>query len=222
MAYFSKDFLQFFKDLAANNNKDWFDENRKRYEREVKLPFEKFVSDVISRVSKIDSNIKVSPKDCIFRINRDIRFSNDKTPYKLQMSAIVTAGGKKDKVSPGMYIELTPEHARVYGGVYMPEKDQLNSIRSYIAGHMKEFESAINGTEFKAKYGMIRGETNKVIPSEFKAAGEKQPLIYNKQFYYFGEIRPEGILKDNFLDEVMSYYSAAAEVRNFLGKALKA
>ena len=100
MSYFSEDFLRFFKELAGNNNKEWFDLNRKRYFKEVKDPFHHFIEDLIAAVQKEDSNVNIAPKDAIFRINRDVRFSKDKTPYKLQVSAIISKGGKKDKVSP--------------------------------------------------------------------------------------------------------------------------
>ena len=82
MAWFTSDFNTFFKDLARNNNKEWFDANRKRYEASMKQPFESFTTEVIKRVAKHDKSVKIGPKEAIFRINRDIRFSKDKTPYK--------------------------------------------------------------------------------------------------------------------------------------------
>ena len=221
MPYFSKDFIQFFKDLAANNNKEWFDENRKRYEREVKDPFKTFIGDLIHKISKDDPAIAIEPKDAIFRINRDIRFSKDKTPYKTMVSAIITKGGKKDKTSPGLYIELTPEHVRVYGGVYMADKEQLYDIRARIVENMDEFNKAINDKNFKSKYGEIRGEKNKVIPGEFKAAAEKEPLIFNKQFYYFGQMEAEAVLKEDLIETVYDYYTAARGIREFLAKAIQ-
>ena len=182
MAYFSKDFLQFFKELAANNHKEWFDLNRKRYEKEVKKPFSNFVGDLISAVAKDDPLVNIEPKDAIFRINRDVRFSKDKSPYKIQVSAVVGPGGKKDKTSPGIYVELTPEHVRVYGGVYITDKDQLNDIRTHILENLKEFDGIIHEKGFVKYFGEIRGEQNKIIPKEFKDAAETQPLLFNKQF----------------------------------------
>ena len=97
MAYFTKDFIDFFKELAANNKKEWFDFNRKRYEKSVKQPFAEFVQEMIDRIRADDPKVDISTKDAIFRINRDVRFSKDKTPYKTHMAAIVSARGKKDK-----------------------------------------------------------------------------------------------------------------------------
>lgn len=220
MTYFSNDFLEFFKELAGNNNKEWFDSNRKRYEKEVKQPFQLFIQDVITAVGKYDKAVDLAPKDAIFRINRDIRFSKDKTPYKLQVSAIISPGGRKDMISPGMYLELTPEHMRIYGGVYMPDKDNLYSIRSHIANNLSAFEAVISEKDFIAKYGLIRGEKNKIVPAEFKESGEKQPLIYNKQFYYFAELPPETVLKEDLVKIVIQYYLAANSVKEFFTKAL--
>jgi uncharacterized protein (TIGR02453 family) len=90
MVYFEKDYFEFFKELAANNHKEWFDVNRSRYHSSVKEPFDKFIADLITEVHKIDKKIEIAPKDAIFRINRDIRFSKDKTPYKLNRSAIIS------------------------------------------------------------------------------------------------------------------------------------
>ena len=101
MAYFTKDFIDFFKELAANNKKEWFDSNRQRYEKSVKQPFAEFVQEMIDRIQPDGPAVYISTKDAIFRINRDIRFSNDKTPYKTYMAALVSAKGKKDKGTPG-------------------------------------------------------------------------------------------------------------------------
>ena len=88
MIYLEKEYLNFFNELSENNNKLWFDENRKRYEKFVKKPFENLITDLIAELSNIDLKITMQAKDAMFRINRDIRFSNDKTPYKTQMSAL--------------------------------------------------------------------------------------------------------------------------------------
>ncbi|MCB0818301.1 MAG: DUF2461 family protein, partial [Flavobacteriales bacterium] len=83
MAWFTADYQRFFKDLAAHNDRDWFHANKKRYETSVKKPFEAFVQELIDRMGKLDKQYRITPKEAIFRIHRDVRFSNDKTPYKL-------------------------------------------------------------------------------------------------------------------------------------------
>jgi len=220
MAYFTADFIQFFKDLAANNNRDWFAENKKHYEHTVKKPFEVFITDMIARIKKDDTKVQIEAKDAIFRIYRDIRFSKDKTPYKMQVSAIISPGGRKDKLTPGMYLEFGPEHVRVYGGVYQPAKDDLYNLRSYIMTHDSEFNKVLKDKKFVEMYGELRGEKNKIIPKEFKAAAIDQPLLFNKQFYYFGQMEPEIVLEEDLINRIYAYHEAAKPMKKFLMKAI--
>lgn len=220
MAFFTNDYLEFFKELAANNHKDWFDENRKRYQESVKKPFDAFVDAVINEMRKTDSSINIQAKDAVFRINRDIRFSQDKTPYKLNRSAIIAPGGKKNKTFPGLYFEFSPEHVRVYTGAYMPDKDQLQAIREEIADNLTEFDKIITNKKFIDTYQEVRGEKNARIPKEFKEAGEKQPLIYNKNFYVYTTLPAEIILEDDLVKTITNTYKIAEPFANFLKKPL--
>jgi uncharacterized protein (TIGR02453 family) len=217
--FFEPDFLQFFIELAANNHKDWFDQNRKRYELTIKEPFKKFVDVVIQDLSREDVRFKeLESKECIFRINRDIRFSKDKTPYKLSRSAIVVPGGKKSRSINGVYFEMGPEHFRIYGGVYEAEKDEIQQIREGIAQNADEFKTLCNSQEFKKLYGTILGEKNKVLPSELKSAALDEPLIFNKQWYFFCEFTPEIILEEGLDELVLKCYRIGKPISDFFEK----
>jgi uncharacterized protein (TIGR02453 family) len=221
MAYFSKAFNQFFIDLAPNNHKEWFDENRKTYEKEVKEPFKKFVGDVIERLKEFDPGLDVEPKDSIFRINRDIRFAKDKTPYKMHVAAAISRKGKKVHDYPGLYIHLGPEKVWIGGGAYSLSKEKLEDVRSAIAKKPKEFQKAISDKDFVKTYGKVRGDAHKRIPKEFKEVVEDVPLIANKQFYYMSELPPETVERDDLLEIVVNHYKAALPVHSFLAEALK-
>ena len=221
MAHFNKDYFDFFKELAAHNNKEWFDANRDRYQKSVKEPFDKFVADLIAEIKKIDKKIQIEPKDAIFRINRDIRFSKDKTPYKTNRSAIISPKGRKDKSFPGLYIEFSPEHCRIYGGVYMPDKTQLYNIRETIAKNPKKLQKLTSDKKFTEKFGEMRGEKNKIIQKEFKEIGETFDPIYNKQFYWFKEFDPKDALKDDFMKEVIDTYKANKPLMNYFEEAIQ-
>lgn len=219
MAHFKADFLQFFIDLAANNHKDWFDENRKRYESTIKNPFKTFVQLIIDEIALLDPNFKgVEAKDCIFRINRDIRFSKDKTPYKLNVSAVVAPEGKKSRAINGIYFEFGPEHVRVYGGIYEIDKEDLLSVREGIAANMKAFKQLYDSTDFKSTFGEIRGEKNKFIPKDLSEASKIEPLIFNKQFYFFAEFEPEIILRENLSEILIDCYKKGRPIEQFLTK----
>jgi uncharacterized protein (TIGR02453 family) len=137
--YFSKEFIAFFKNLSGNNSSEWFQANKKTYELNVKKPFEAFVADVIDIFRKYDTRISMTAKQAIFRINRDTRFSKDKSPYKTSMSAAISEGGK-DPGYPGLYIELNHEGITLIGGVYTVEKENLHKLRQAIAADLKGFQ----------------------------------------------------------------------------------
>lgn len=216
MQHFSPDFLQFFKDLAANNNRDWFNANKKRYEISVKKPFEGFVQELIDRLKAIDPKVSVSPKEAIFRIYRDTRFSADKTPYKLHCGAIIGRGTKNDHHAPGMYIELGPEQLALYGGIYMPDKDQLMAIRNHMANNLKKFEALLNEPEFKRVYGTLHGEKNKVIAKELKEAAAKQPLLYNKGFYFYAHLPADDVLRADLAQTMVDLHMVGRPMACFL------
>ncbi len=214
--YFTEAYLHFFMDLAANNHKDWFDQNRSRYQTEVKAAMEVFVGDLIATLKKDADLGDLKASDCIFRINKDIRFSKDKTPYKLQMSALIVKGGRKQMYDPGLYIELGPEFLNIYTGFYMPEKDQLLKIREKIAANPASFEKIINAKAFKASFGEVRGEKSKILPKELKEVAKLHELIYNKQFYLVHQVDAEKILDSDLLSYVVNHFKSAAEFNRFL------
>lgn len=222
MTFFNQDFLQFFMDLAGNNNKDWFDQNRKRYEVNVKDAFKNFVTHIITKLTEEDPAFKdLEASSCIFRINRDIRFSKDKTPYKMNVSAVVAPEGKKSKAINGVYFELGPERVRVYGGVYEIDKDDLLTVREGIAKNPEKFKKLYSDASFKNVFGEILGEKNKVIPKELKEAAEIEPLIYNKQWYFYKQFDAEVVLSENLDQLILDCYKAGQPVEKFFNELIK-
>lgn len=218
--HFTPDYLKFFIELASNNNKEWFDKNRDRYKKNVKDPFEKFVEKLVTELKKTEEIMGAKPADFIFRINKDIRFSKDKTPYKLQMSAAVSKGGKKDMVSPGLYVELGPEHVGIYTGIYAPEKDLIDKVRHHIANNAKRFESILKDKNFKATFGEVKGEKAKLLSPDLKAAAATQPIIFNKQFYLQHTTEPEMIVDKDVLKYIVDKYKYAKAFNDFLKEVL--
>jgi uncharacterized protein (TIGR02453 family) len=221
-SFFSEDFLQFFIELAPNNHKDWFNLNRKRYEENIKKPFYTFTQHLINKIALKDSLFKdLLAKDCVFRINRDIRFSKDKSPYKLQCSAVIAPNGKKSQAVNGVYFEFGPEHVRIYGGIYEIEKNELTLIREGIANNLHEFQTIYNAKEFKAHFGRILGEKNKLLPSYLKESALKEPLIFNKQWYFFQEFPPETILDPHLDQIVLDCFEAGRPIEQFFNQLIK-
>lgn len=220
-SYFAPDFNAFFIELAANNHKDWFDENRERYKREVKLPFEKFVGDLISAMRDSEPEIDPDPKKTIFRINRDIRFAKDKSPYKLNRAANISKHGRKEAAHPGLYISFGPEHLYFAGGAYQPDRQQLQRIREAIAADPDTFKAALSDDAFADTFGEIRGEENKRIPDkELMAKASEHPVLLKKQFFYHTTLPADMITDADLLEKTLNIYKAAQPMAGFLERAL--
>lgn len=223
MSYFSPKFIDFFKGLAAKNHKDYFDEHRKTYIKEVKEPFQALVADTAAEIGKIDPEVKkLQLKNAIFRINRDIRFSKDKTPYNLHVSAAVSPSGRKDMQYPGLYMHLSLDEAHFGGGIYVPSKENLVKIRQHIVDDYKGFQKALNDKAFKKRFdGFREGEMNKVLPKEFKEYGEQYPELFRKQFFYMASHDgQETIMRPDLLEFVVDHYKAGLVWDKWFKKAL--
>lgn len=210
--------LDFLKDLAKNNNRDWFHANKARYEADLKKPFEHFIGQIIQEVKKVDPRIIIDPKKAIFRINRDTRFSKDKSPYKTNVGAYIAPS----KDLPGYYIHLDQGTFMLAGGAYSLEKEPLYQIRQHIARYPQQFQDIIQQADFLAKFETIQGEKNKKLPVEFQEAAKAQPLLFNKQFYAGAELDPKTILQDDFQNIVMEHYFVIKPLNDFLIAALGA
>lgn len=220
MKYFTESFSTFFKDLANNNQKEWFQANKKRYESDVKKPFDHFLSEFISSIQKEDPSISILPKDCVLRINRDLRFSKDKTPYNLHYSAVVSKAGRKDKSVPGIFLRFTPEEVGIMGGAYVLDKNQLHRLRAAIQKNPNTVQSLIEDPQFKNKFGSIIGEESKRMPTEFQKASEKNPLLLKKQFYFMSKREPTMITSDHLMHDLMSYWHAAHPLNEYLNSII--
>ncbi|MFT4777787.1 MAG: hypothetical protein ACJAU0_000313 [Flavobacteriales bacterium] len=219
--FFTTDFNEFFIELAGNNHKEWFHANRKRYETSIKKPFEDFIAAAFEEMKKEGEQIDIKPGDAIFRINKDIRFSKDKSPYKLNRSAIVSPFGRKDKSYPGLYINFGPEKIWIGGGAYSLEKEQLYDLRDFMSKNPDEFRAAIEGKSFKKHFKQgLQGEKNKIIPKEFKEAVQSLAEIANKQFYYMSEHSPDLITSPDLLNITLEHWRSAKKVRVALIKGM--
>ncbi|MFT3748306.1 MAG: DUF2461 domain-containing protein [Agriterribacter sp.] len=143
--------IQFLKSLEKNNNKPWFDANRPKYEI-AKKDFENFIQELIDAYGKKDASVaSLTAKECMFRINRDIRFSKDKTPYKKNFAASINRGGKKSTFA-GYYFHLEPGNSFIGGGIWMPMPAETQKIRQEIDYCFDEFKKIITAKKFTATY----------------------------------------------------------------------
>jgi len=212
-----KKFISFLKELELNNDRDWFKANKKRFDKDVSAPFDQLTDQVIGKMQKLDPEITVTPKECVFRIYRDTRFSKDKTPYKTHMSAVVGRGGRKDHSFPGLYFQIDANGVSVAGGCWQPDKDRLYRIREKIADDPKAFRKIIDAKTFKDTFTILNEDQNKIIPKEFKDAGEIVPEIYNKSFHYWKTYEGQKyITRDDLADFLVQHYKIADKFNEFL------
>jgi len=215
MSYFQPEFLQFLKGLSENNSKAWFDEHRAEYEKYVKAPFKSFVEEMMVRIRQYESELNMNPRDCMFRINRDVRFSKNKNPYNVHVSTLFTTANRKSEI-PGFYVHFSHDKAHAGGGGWELSRESLQKVRQEIAAFPDELNQLQNEPAFKKLYGEIKGEKNKVIPKEFKETFAVQPLVANKQFYYMADLPADVVLKDDLAEYIMEYYHAGANVNQFI------
>lgn len=164
----SNDTLKFLKDLSKNNNKDWFEKNRTRYEN-AQTEIKAFIAGWIAAYGKKDESIAhLDPKKCIFRIHRDVRFSANKSPYKTNLGAYLTKGGKNTNLA-GFYLHIEPDNCFFGAGNYMPMPDQLAKIRQEIDYNFGDFKKIVTSKKFKDHFGELSIENKlKRAPKDTK------------------------------------------------------
>ncbi|MBL0308298.1 MAG: DUF2461 domain-containing protein [Bacteroidetes bacterium] len=219
MKYFTPALFKFLDGISKNNNKEWFDKNRTIYEKEVKEPLKRLVENMIEKLSKDIPELNRNPSKAIFRINRDIRFSKNKSPYKNHVAAVFSRTGTKDLVYPGFYLHIGIDEIMVGGGKYFCSKEELANIRQEIYYNNKDFIKLLNDKPFKQKFKTLDGEKNKVLKPEYKDFLREQPLIANKQFWYGAKLTRKEITSDKLDALLLSYFKAGYKMNKFLLEA---
>jgi uncharacterized protein (TIGR02453 family) len=218
----AKSFFDFLRDLAKNNNIDWFHANKKRYEADLKQPFLALLEEVVVAAVKFEPELATTPiKSMMFRINRDIRFSKDKSPYKKYVAATIGTGGTRNKVYPATYLHLGAKEAYIASGAYwFEDKETLTRVRRFIVANDKRFKKLLADKKWQAAYGEMQGAKNKRLPPEFTAAAEKQPLLFNTQLYWWAEFSPKRALEKDFASYVAEMMKVSTPLNEFLREAI--
>ena len=215
----SPEFFSFFKQLEEHNTREWFKANKSRFDLSVKEPFENFVQDLIQKIQKVDSDFsELTAKECIFRIHRDVRFSKDKSPYKLHMGALISPSGKKGMADKGFYLEVGLENIRLYTGLYQPSKETIELVRDEILMNHITFKKICDNKNFKTCFGSIRGDKNKRLSKEIMEFSSTEPLILNKQWYVFKDFTQIESNDSNFSNQLIEVYKISLPFQKFLQK----
>jgi len=214
--------LDFLRDLKKHNDKPWFDANRKRYET-AKADFIDFLQQVIdAHAKKDDGLVGLQAKNCLFRINRDIRFSKDKSPYKTNFGASVNRGGKKS-VLAGYYFHLEPGEAFVGGGVWMPQPSELAKVRQEIDYGLNDFKKIIGSKKFKSVYGeMYKGEDMMLsrVPKGYEPDNPAAEFLKMKSYIAMRPVMDKELLSKDLKKITLEAFSALQPLMGFINTAL--
>mgnify|MGYP001766016580 CR=1 FL=1 len=218
MPQFSQSTLDFLSDLNYNNERDWFRNNRKRYDA-ARTEFEFFIQAVIDRIVEFDTILKgLEAKSCVYRINRDIRFSPDKTIYKTHLGAFIVRGGRKngDRFA-GYYIHVEPgNNSMIAGGAYMPPMPWLTAIRNNIDEKGEAFLKILGNKEFRAVFGEIEGEKLKGAPKGFSKENKYIDLLRMKSYLASISISDKDVSGPDFFDFTIRACKAMKPLNDFL------
>jgi uncharacterized protein (TIGR02453 family) len=217
MPQINKTTLTFLSELKLNNEREWFAKNRKTYD-EARNNFETFVQAVIGEITKFDPIYKgLEAKSCMFRINRDTRFSHDKSVYKTNFGAFMVRGGKKngDKF-PGYYLHVEPGSSFVAGGAYVPPAPWLSAIREKIDENGDELVRIINQKEFKRLFGGLDGDKLKVPPRGYPKDHPHIELLKMKSFLAYRSVSDRELTSEGCFDMLVSAFRAMKPLHNFL------
>ena len=212
--------IKFLKDLGKNNDRDWFQANKPRYEQ-ARDEFVGFVGDLVSRIAKYDPEIsKVDPKKAVFRIYRDTRFSKDKRPYKTNIGAHLVAYASKPHDRAGYYIHIEPDNCFLAGGAYMPPGPWMKAIRQEIAYNADDFRKVLNSKSFKQYFGEMEGEQLKTAPRDYPKDHAEIELLKYKSFLAVHKLKDSDVTKADFGKHCATVFKALKPFDDFLNRAL--
>jgi len=208
--------LQFLQALKENNYREWFHEHKTWYQ-ESREDFIALVSAATGLVQKLDPNVgNPQPSDCIFRINRDIRFSPDKSPYKTNFGAYIANGGRKSSYA-GYYVHIEPSGSFLAGGKYMPTPAELKAIRGEIYYNPDDFLAMVNHKDFKKNFGSFTDSGKlKTAPKGFPKDWEHIEWLRYKNYAVMKHVPDEIVTSPKFLDEVKATFAALLPVNKWL------
>ncbi len=214
--------LQFLSDLRDNNNKPWFDTQKKRYTA-AKADVEQLVVRTLDILGNIDPNIEgLVAKQCMFRINRDVRFSANKSPYKTNMGFAMTKGGKKSPLA-GYYVHLEPGQCFFGAGIYMPMPPELKKVRQEIAYCFEEFQGIVEAPQFDKFFGgvTVEGHTLVKVPAGYAPDHRAAQYLKLKSFFGMHILTEKEVTSAQLADIMAEGFRQVAPLVAFINRGLE-
>jgi uncharacterized protein (TIGR02453 family) len=222
MSKLPPELFRFLKELAKNNNRDWFQANKARYEEHLKEPALAFISAFGPKLEKISPHFVADPRPVggsLFRIFRDTRFAKDKTPYKTNSGLHFRHETAKTAHAPGFYLHLEPKRCFAGVGIWHPDGDTARKVRTAIAEQPKAWKKAVGGKAFASRFALT-GDSLKRPPAGFDPAHPCIEDIKRKDFIAVTELGEDEVVGPRFLDTFAAHCKAGAPLMEFLCKAV--
>lgn len=222
-AGFPADFFRFYEQLRRNNERDWFNTNKDRFQQSVLEPMSAFITALQPSLAAISKHYIADPKPnggSMFRIYRDTRFSKDKTPYKTHAACHFRHAAGKDAHAPGFYVHIDQDEVFFGGGIWQPPAPQLNRIRDFIADNARSWARIKNARKVQ-QAGGIKGESLQRPPRGFDEQHLHIDDLKRKSFYIMCEAEPKTPAKADFVEQVAQGFARAAPLNRFICDALE-
>jgi uncharacterized protein (TIGR02453 family) len=216
---FPPEALTFLRGLKRNNKREWFQPRKHIYDEKVRGPMMELVEALNAELHSFAPHHINDPAKAIYRIYRDTRFSNDKTPYKTHIAAIFPRRGHQKHVSAGYYVGVTLEGVEVAGGIYMPGPQELIAIRTWMADHHSEFRKAAEGP--RKLMGALHGDSLQRVPKGFPAEHPAADLLKMKQWLYYKVLDVKLATSPKLAGEIAKRFKLMSPVLEMLNRPLK-
>ncbi|HTD94857.1 MAG TPA: DUF2461 domain-containing protein [Chitinophagaceae bacterium] len=216
--------VNFLKSLRKNNNKVWFEANRRKYE-EARADFTQFIQRVIDLHGKNDASVNhLTAKECLFRINRDVRFAKDKSPYKTNFGASINKSGRQSLSSAGYYFSLHPGESFAGGGIWMPPAPDLRKVRQEIDYNFDDFKKIIGSKKFKSIYGDLADDPEyKLVrlPKGYEPGNRAAEYLKLKSYIASMMIKDVDLTSKNLVKETVAAFSALQPLIIFINQSIQ-
>ena len=214
--------LKFLSGIKRNNNKTWFDAHRAQYEA-ARIDYANVIDLVIDELQKTDPSITgLTSKDCVYRFNRDIRFSKDKTPYKDYFGASIKRGGRKSRFA-GYYFHCLPGGSFAGAGLWKPELVDLKTVRQEIDYNYDEFHSIVNDKAFRKLFGELQtgGDLSlSTMPKGYEKDNPAGAYLKLKCIIAEAGITDEELLKSTLHRKIITIFKTIKPLIDFINRAL--
>ncbi len=215
---FSPEALGFLRDLKKNNSRDWFQPRKEIFERTLRLPMLELISQVHRKMMAFAPQYVGEPSKCLYRIYRDTRFSNDKTPYKDHIGALLWRNGLPKNAGSAFYFGISGTSVEIAGGLYSPEPDTLLAVRTMIAAAPGEFRATYDKPKIRRLLGELKGEALTRIPKGFDAGGNAADLVKHKRFILYTELDAAVAATPGLLPEIVTRLEAMTPFVEYLNR----